>query len=350
MKCRQILALIFMTTIISFQAAANSAKKFSISALPGYSKAPEIEVYSLNGEKYITVDKTDQSKVSIKINIECKFEGKGNKAYDGDLKLPGYTAVGNNQPADFLIPHTKDASRVFRYNDGKGQPLSPVKICNDEVQKRLSQDANKTKYHIMADGFSVNYPAALKVEYVLMCNATGLGKSSFNVKRVQINTRYKCKSSDLAKAKIPKPKPKPARKLAPPKRAKPLVKNVSFKANPEIQVGKCPAHVSFIGHIQASRKGKVTYRYIKHDGKKSPLFTLNFDKAGTKKTRNWGVTASRPKASNQIKAPGSRNSPYEIQGFYRMVIESPRTKMQAKAVYKIDCDKKKLGIRSKSGN
>jgi len=348
MKNLKILFFTLLIALISFPALANKPKKFSISSPQGFSKAPELEVYSKTGEKYTTVDKTDQSKVTININIDCKYEGKGNKAYDGDLRVPGYIAVSKNEPPDFLIPGAKEASRVFRFDNGKGQPLDPVKICNDELDKKLSQNADKTKYHFLADGFKVNYPAALKVEYRLQCNGIGLGKSSFDTKRLQINTKIDCKASDLAKAKIPKPKPTPIRKKSAPKRAKPLVKNISFKAKPEVQVGKCPAPIEFIGHIQASRKGKVTYRYIKHDGKKSPLFTLEFDKAGIKKTRKWGLTAARPKSNTQFKVAGKRSSPYEIQGYYRMVIESPLPAKETRATYKVDCDKKKAGKRVKS--
>ncbi len=348
MKISQISSLVLLTLLVSFPVSANKPKKFSISSPQGFSKAPELEVYSKNGEKYTTVDKTDQSKVTIKINIDCKYEGKGNKAYDGDLRVPGYIAVSKNDPPDFLIPGAKEASRVFRFDNGEDQPMNPVNICNNELEKKLSQNADKTKYHIMAKGFNINYPAALKVEYRLQCKGIGLGKSSFDVKRLQINTRIACKASDLAKAKIPKPKPKPKRKKTPPKRAKPLVKNISFKAKPEVQVANCPAHIDFVGHIEASRKGKVTYRYIKHDGKQSPLFTLKFDKAGIKKTREWGLTAARPKTTSQFKASGTRDSPYEIQGYYRMVIESPAPGKETKATYKIDCDKKKGKMRGTS--
>ena len=342
MKKIQLVSLAVLSLMMSSQVLANKAKKFSVSPLPGFKDAPEITVYSSNGEKYTTVDKTKITDVKVGINIKCKYEGKGNKAYDGNLKVPGFANVSANEPADFLIPHSKTASRQFRYDSGKGQDFSPVKACNAELQKKLSQNANKTKYHLLADGFTVNYPAALKVEYALKCNATGLGKSSFGTKRIQVNTKLRCQSSDLAKNKIPKPKPKP-------KRAKivPLVSKVTFKADPSVKVGECPTKINFNGTITATRKGKVSYRYIKHTGKKSPLYTLNFNQAGTKKTARWGLTASMPKANQQLKSAGGRQSPYEIQGHYRLVIESPKTNMQAKAEYKVDCDKKKPGRQFK---
>jgi hypothetical protein len=332
MKTIYLVSLTIFSVLLANPALANKAKKFSVTPLQGFNGAPTVTVYSTNGEKYTSIDKTKITNVKVGTNIECKYEGKGNKAYDGNLKVPGLASVSANDPADFLIPHSKTASRKFRWDTGNGQPLSPLKICNDEVQKKLSQDPSKTKYHILSKGFTVNYPAALKVEYTLRCNATGLGKSSYGTKRLSINTKYQCKASPLAKNKIPKTIPKQANFI-------PLVSKVTFKANPAIKVGQCPTYIGFDGHITATRKGQVKYRYIKKDGKKSPLFTLNFNKAGTKKTGKWGLTASKPKTINQLKSNTGRKSPYEIEGFYRLVIESPKSNKQAKASYKVDCDK-----------
>jgi hypothetical protein len=342
----QFIGISLLASLISAPVFANKATKFSVKSLQGFNKAPKIYVYSNNGEKYTHVDKTKITDVEVAIDIKCKYEGRGNKAYDGDLRVPGYTHVSENNPNDYLIPNVKTASRKFRYDTGNGQPLSPLKVCNDELNKKLSQNASKSKYEILAKGFTVNYPAALQVYYNLRCNAIGLGQSSFGGKSPQINTKYHCQASDIAKSKIPKPKPKP---IPTPKRAKlvPMVSKVTFKADPTISVGECPARINFLGHITATRKGKVSYRYVKNDGKKSPLYTLNFNKAGTKKTARWGMTASQPKASQQLNSAGGQQSQYEVQGHYRLVIESPKTKLQAIAEYKVDCDKKKPGLQFK---
>jgi len=338
------LLLLISLFCFSSEIMANKPKRFSVSAPQGFGKAPQIEVYSKNGEKYTDVDKTDQSKFLLDINIECKYEGKGNKAYRGSMNVPGYTAVSDNEPPGFLIPHANEAYRIFRYDDGKGQPNNVVGICNNELQKRLSQNAHKTKYHIMATGFKVQYPAAIKVEYTLRCNATGIGKSSFDVKRRMINATIDCNASDLAKAKIPKPKPKPSpkRKKSSPARAKALIKNISFVAKPKIQTGKCPAYVGFIGHIEASRKGKVSYRYIKQDGTSSPKFEVVFNKAGVKKLRKWGLTVDRPKASKQFKSKAGKQSQYGEEGYYQLVIDSPKGVKKTTAKYKVDCDKAEM--------
>ncbi|MBV1907786.1 MAG: hypothetical protein KUG78_00600 [Kangiellaceae bacterium] len=332
MNVNSAIGFILISLCIIQPAIANKPKKFKVEALSGFTQAPKITVYSSNGEKYTHIDKTKISKVKVGIGIECKWEGKGNKAYDGDLRVPGYTSVGNNSPSDKLIPHSNTASREFRFDNGKGQTNNPLKICNEEVQKKLSKNANKNKYHVLAEGFTVNYPAALNIEYKLQCNATAGGKSSYDIKRRLVNAKIDCQSSDLAKKQINKVKVKKAVLL-------PMVSKVSFNANPEVQVGNCPTHIDFVGSITATRKGKVKYRYIKNNGKKSPVFTINFTKAGTKKTSKWDLTASKPKVAKRLKAGPSRQSRYEIQGYYRLVIESPKSKLQAKATYKVDCNK-----------
>jgi hypothetical protein len=342
MKKIHLLGLTVIATLLANPVYANKAKKFKITPPQGFNGAPQIDVYSTNGEKYNKVDSTKVTKVSVGTNLKCQFEGKGNKAYDGNLKVPGFAIVSANEPADFMLPHSKAASRKFRWDTGSGQTLSPQKVCNQELQKKLSQSPNKTKYHILADGFTVKQPAALNVEYTLRCNATGLGKSSYGTKRILVNAKYHCKASALAKNKIPKVKPKVATLI-------PLVSKVSFKAKKPISIGQCPTYVGFDGSITATRKGQVKYRYINNKGKKSPLFTLNFAKAGTKKTGKWGTTVSKPNTMNQIKVPGGRKSPYEVEGFYRLVVESPKSNKQAKAIYKVDCDKPDPSKRRKSG-
>ena len=78
---------------------ANKVKKMDIDAPDGYSKAPLIKVYSTDGEKWDRIDKTASTMIEVKLNAECKYEGKGNKAYRGSMTVPGYTAQGDPAPA-----------------------------------------------------------------------------------------------------------------------------------------------------------------------------------------------------------------------------------------------------------
>jgi len=318
-------------------AHANKVKKLSISNPSGYNNAPEIEVYSTSGEKWTDVDKTDTSRFTVNLNAECQYEGRGNKAYRGAMSVPGFVSVGNSEPANFLIPHSSTASEVFRWNDGNGQELDPVKACNDELQKKLANNPNKTKYHFLADGFSVNYPAAFRVNYTLTCKPTGAGFTDTSTKNAMVNAKLKCTGSPQAAAKLPSDKPKPAR--AKPARVatiEPLVGSVSFEADPEVHVGNCPAPVAFKGTIAATRAGTVRYQYVKHDGTKSPELTLKFDKAGSKKTRNWNTTVAKPDAGTTLSAGGNTDAD-DIQGWYRLDILSPEPAQQFVAHYRVVC-------------
>lgn len=317
-------------------AFANKVKKLSISNPSGYSNAPEIEVYSTNGEKWTDVDKTDTSRFTVGLSAECQYEGKGNKAYRGNFFIPGFVLVGDKEPANFLIPHSKTATGVFRWEDGAGQSLDPVKVCNDELQKRLADNPNKTKYHILADGFRVNYPAAFKASYSLICQPTGAGFADSSTKSAMINARIKCEGSAAAAAKLPSDKPKPKRAMLAPARAQPLLKAASFEAEPEVHTGACPVAVKFSGTMTANRAGTVRYQYVKHDGTKSPEFELAFDKASTQKTRDWQTTVSEPKAGTTLSAGGTSGS-NDIQGWYRLEVLSPAPKGKIVAHYRVMC-------------
>lgn len=317
---------------ISAPAHANKVKKLNLSGKSGYSEAPEIEVYSTSGEKWTNVDKTDTSKFTANLGAECQFEGKGNKAYQGSFYVPGFDIVGDDSPSNHLIPHTKTASGVFRWNSGQGQTVDPVKVCNDELAKRQANNPNKSKYEFLADGFNVNYPSAFVVKYQLTCKPTGAGFTDIANKTAKVNAKIACKGSPKAAQNIPKPAPPQ------PKRAKlvPLIKTASFKANPANYSGKCPTNVKFDGTITANRAGEVTYQYTSHDGKKSPKFTLEFDKAGAKKTRAWSTTVSEPDTTGSFQATGGGSGSNAIQGWYRLDVLTP-TPGKIMAKYTVNC-------------
>jgi hypothetical protein len=321
--------------LISAPAYANKITKLNISGKSGFGDAPEIEVFSTTGEKWTDVDKTDQSKFSVNLSAKCRFEGKGNKAYEGDLSVPGFVYVSGKKPSNFLIPNSGTASGVFRWDTGTGQSLNPVKVCNDELQKKLANQPNKTKYHILADGFTVNYPAAFTTKFRMYCHDIAGGKTDLGSDTTMVNAKIKCVGSPKAAQKIPKEPVKP--KMA---KLVPLIKTASFKADPSNYSGKCPTGVKFDGSITANRPGTVTYLYTNHEGKKSPKFTLEFDKAGTKKTRAWSTTVSEKKPNPQgtIKAAGGGSGSNAIQGWTRLDVLTP-TQGKIMAKYTVNCNK-----------
>jgi hypothetical protein len=327
--------LVLAAVAFSHTASANKIKQFSIGNPQGFDRAPELEVYSTSGERWTTVDATDTSRVEILLSARCQWEGKGNKAYRGNIAVPGFALVGQKEPANFLLPHTDKASGVFRWDGGQGQSFDPVKACNDELDKRVANEPKKTKYRFLADGFRVNAPAALRVSYTLTCQPTGAGFTDTDTRSVLVNTTVKCGASPLAEAMIPSDKPKPARAKVQPARQPPLLKAATFEAEPEVHTGECPATIRFNGTMTASRAGTVTYQYVRHDGTKSPTFRLEFDKAGTKPTRLWQATVAKPDAGTTLSAGSTASG--DIQGWYRLDVLSPAPTGQVVANYRVMC-------------
>lgn len=313
---------------------ANKVKHINIAPISGYDQAPEFAVYSTDGENYTDVDPTESSRVSVRLSAKCKYEGRGNKAYKGVIEVPGFVRVGSKEPANFLIPHADEASAEFRWNGGTANQLNPVEACNNELAKLAATTAGKSRQHLLAEGFTVNFPAALRVVYDFRCEATGLGRTDLESRSVLANTRIKCEPSALAAENLPKDKPKP-------KRAKivPLLNSATFVAEPEVHTGACPATIKFNGTLTATRAGTVRYRYTRYDGKKSPEYTLTFDKAGTKATSAWQTQYQKPNAGTTLASnAGSGTSANDFQGWYRLDILSPSPTGQIAAHYRVMCD------------
>ncbi len=330
------LVLLVAGLVLPVSVSANKITKLDIWALEGYEEAPTVHVYSTNGEKWDAIDKSKAVKFKVRLNAECRFEGRGNKAYEGDMLVSGFEIIGDTDPAHFLIPHANTAEGTFRYGDGAGQPVNAVAICNTELTKRLSADADLTRYHIIGKGFTINYPGAYSVKYRMFCHATGIGRSDLGSDSTLVNARIKCEASDLAAQKIPKPKPKPKRaKLAA------LVKSASFVAEPATHRGKCPVGIRFKGSITSGRPGTVKYRYVSHDGRESPVFTLKFTRAESLATRDWSRTLSEPeaKAPTALAAPGAGGSrkDWDHDGWYRLIIVEPEMPGKIDAKYQVAC-------------
>ena len=316
-------------------ALANKITKLDIWALEGFADAPVIKVYSTNGESWNAVDNTVPVKFKVHLNAKCRFEGKGNKAYEGDLQISGFEIIGDTDPAHFLIPHSSDAQGLFRYAGGADQPVNVINACKTEMTKRLSENADLSKYEVMAKGLQIKYPGAFNVKYRMFCHATGLGRSDLGSDSTLVNARIDCAPSDLAASKIPKPKPIPAK----PARLVSLIKAISFDAKPSQYTGKCPVGIKFHGKVTANRAGTMKYQYVSHDGRKSPVFTLKFDKAGSKETRNWSRTLSEPDTKNQIVMPGAKPGKWDHVGWQRLDVLEPAPKGSVKADYKVSCKK-----------
>ncbi len=334
MKAHALLLLLFGLLWVS-SAAANKVQTLSVANPHGFDQAPELVVYSTTGERWTTTDTNTTATLAVNLHAKCQWEGRGNKAYKGNISAPGLVLVGQRQPANFMIPHAAHASGLFRWNGGGSQTIDPVKVCNDELAKRVANEPGKTKYHFLAEGFRVNAPAALRVNYQLTCNPIGLGFADIRTRSAMVNTVVDCTASPLAAAKVPSDKPRPAR-AAPPPRAAPLLQAASFEAEPEVHTGDCPATIRFNGTMTANRAGRVTYEYVKHDGSRSPRYTMNFTEAGTRPTRAWQTEVAKPAPSMTLSAANTGAS-NDIQGWYRLDVISPAPTGQIVAHYRVMC-------------
>ena len=331
----QVLVLLVIGITCASEASANKVKHFNIGNPYGFDRAPELAVYSTTGERWTNVDPTATTTIELNLHAECQWEGRGNKAYRGHMLAPGFVLVGQKQPANFMIPHSSTASGLFRWDGGSDHSVDPVKVCNDELARRVANAPGKTKYHFLAEGFRVEYPAALRVDYRLTCKPTGLGFEDASTKTVRANAVVDCAASPQAQAKLPSSRPARAR-VPPPPRAAPLLKAASFEAQPEVHTAECPATIQFDGSLTANRAGTVRYQYVKQDGTKSPEFTLEFDAAGTKATRPWRTVVSQPAAGTTLSAGGD-SSHADIQGWYRLDVLSPQPAGQITAHYRVMC-------------
>jgi len=67
---------------------------------------------------------------------------------------------------------------------------------------------------------------------------------------------------------------------------------LKLRAEPENYAGQCPARVSFLGEIKATKPGKVQYRFIRSDGALAMVETLEFDRPGVKPVgTSWDLDA-----------------------------------------------------------
>lgn len=339
------LLLILICSAMQITLYANKVEKLELSSY-GFDAAPVIKVYSLDGERWSSPDNNFVTLIKANLRAKCKFEGKGNKAYKGKFLVEGFESTGEILPANHLIPHSNQTRGVFKFTGGSD--FDPVKICNDELTKKValnpdvSLDKKFRKYPFLSKGFNVQYPAGVEALYMLTCNPTGLGFGDYKSKKAKLNTVVDCQGSALAAEKIPK---KPVEiKMA---KFVPLVSKVSFKPDPATHVGKCPAGVSFKGEITTSRAGEVKYQYVAKDGGKSPVFTMKFNKAGTKATGNWHETVSKPDTKKSFKRAGSNSSGPDVSGWWKLTIVSPQSNMSQTANYKVYCQDQPAQIKLK---
>ncbi len=305
----RLLCLILGLLLFNPVSYANKVERLSFSG----GSPSMIWVYSDNGEKWTDVDESKPVSVSVNTDMECKYEGNvsGKNPYSGNLLVAGLNRTSGGE----IYSDMTQVKGKYRYVGPIAQ--DPVKACNKELEKRVATLEGKTKYHFLSEGFIVDSPGALQAQLSLVCKATGLGFDDYKDVGGYLDVRVNCQASPKAAGKIPKPEVKVAKvKLGP------LIKTVSFNANPANQTGKCPAGVKFTGKVTTTRAGEVKYRYKGSGNNESPVYTLKFSAAGTKNTANWNRTIN-PGAGgkDQIQAAGSGDPVYN--GWQRIEVMSP---------------------------
>ncbi|NNF17323.1 MAG: hypothetical protein HKN70_11305 [Gammaproteobacteria bacterium] len=279
--------LLAISLILSAPAVfANKVKVLEVTAPAGFSEAPVIHVVSSDGNAWDAVDSNNTSAFKIGLQARCRSGIKRKRQpYRGALHVPGFERVGPTLPADAMIPQTDSTYALFRYADGAGQSISAPKLCMDELARRQNSHPEQSKHQLMAQGFSLEVPAAFTANYTLTCLATGFGGTEMQTRSVAVNSRIKCTASDLAAAYIPTARIK-IRETKP----EPLIADIMLQATPEEFSGTCPAIVTFNAALTASRPGKVSYRIVSGGGTVSATHEMVFDQAATRQIPGWQRT------------------------------------------------------------
>ncbi len=330
--------------LLSGNVYANKVTKLKLTPSQGFEKAPEIKVTSLDGEKWSVIDKTNQSEVSLGFAGKCRYSSRGNANYSGSLSVAGFEAIGKTEPASIYIPHSSQASGLFQYIDNGEEAVDLAKVCNDALAEKVANEPNQKldpkfrKYAFLSEGFKVNYPNALSARYKLICNPKWGGKGDIESRSANVNAVIDCQASALAKDKLP----------VDIKKANfiPLIKSVNFIAKPKFIKGQCKAAIDFDGKIIANRPGEVKYQYVSKDGDKSPVFTLNFKKAGALETNNWNDIVAKSDTTKSLALSGSSKTA-DISGWWKLNVLSPQSAKTATAKFDVNCPKTAVFIKPK---
>ena len=101
------------------------------------------------------------------------------------------------------------------------------------------------------------------------------------------------------------------------------VTEVTLVAQPAAHNGACPATISFVGRIKARGRGRVAYTFLRSDGARGPVFTVDFDEAGEKEvSTTWRL--------------GGPGLPF-YHGWKAIRIVAPNVRVSNRAVFEVRC-------------
>lgn len=101
------------------------------------------------------------------------------------------------------------------------------------------------------------------------------------------------------------------------------VTEVALVAQPAAHNGACPATITFVGRIKASGRGRVAYSFLRSDGARGPVFTVDFGEAGEKEvSTTWRL--------------GGPGLPF-YRGWKAIRILAPNVRVSNRAVFEVRC-------------
>lgn len=101
------------------------------------------------------------------------------------------------------------------------------------------------------------------------------------------------------------------------------VTEVTLAAQPAAHNGACPATITFLGRIKATGRGRVAYTFLRSDGARGPVFTVDFDEAGEKEvSTTWRL--------------GGPGLPF-YRGWKAIRIFAPNVRFSNRAVFEVRC-------------
>jgi len=108
----------------------------------------------------------------------------------------------------------------------------------------------------------------------------------------------------------------------------PMIKHpfieTTLSVDPVSYSGPCPATIKFKGEISVTQPGRVQYKFIRSDGARAPLQTLNFEKSGSKEvSTTWAIGR-------------------DYSGWMAIKVLYPQEAESNKAVFNIKCVQRKL--------
>ena len=215
--------------------------------------------------------------------------------------------------------------------------FDPVKACNDGL-RTLAAERSESRESLIRRGFSLRYEDVFVAKATASCSG-GVVRGHFESDSTRVDAWVDCRPN--AKAKEPKPDRAPKRAVISAAAIAPLVTDAELRTDQVSRAMVCPARLTFEGSITTSRPGTVRYRIVGDNKFRTPVYTLNFERAGTKSVRTQVVNVKapeRPPASQTLAANDAPPPPRTVRGWRRLEIVEPEgLRPNERAGYSVIC-------------